>query len=134
MESLYIQAGELTPEIRFSPSDNQFYIRGVSAPENVRDLYAPVLEWLDTFVSSSNPSSQSYTTEKPFKLQVDLQYFNSSSAKFLFDIFSKLKELPSRSVIIEWYYDSEDVDMMDAGMDFASLVGMYFSYKEKKER
>jgi len=63
-----------------------------------------------------------------------LAYFNSSSAKFLYDIFLEMKRLIPAGIpyIVEWVYDEEDIDLKEAGDDIALLVEMEFSYISKK--
>lgn len=75
-----------------------------------------------------------YSSGLPVKLQADLNYFNSSSAKFLFDIFSELNRVTTVGipVIIEWFHDEEDIDLKEAGNDIAMLAGMEFTYIPKK--
>jgi hypothetical protein len=61
-------------------------------------------------------------------------YFNSSSAKFFYDIFLELKRLVPLGIpfIVEWFYDEEDIDLREAGSDIALLVGLEFLYIPKK--
>lgn len=134
MKKLYISPTVLTPEISFSPEENIFFIRGISSPEDVRALYYPVIDWVKNLVYEINSSiSVLYTRSNPLKLTIDLDYFNSSSAKFLFDIFNELKLLIAAGipVKIEWLHDEEDIDMRDAGNDISLLVGMEFDYIPK---
>ena len=131
MQKLYIKPTDTTPEILLSPEENIFLIRGTSSPEDVRAMYYPVIEWIKTFINDIlEGEKNSYSPDFPLKFQIDLAYFNSSSAKFLFDIFSELKRLISSQipVIVEWFYDEEDIDLKDAGTDIALLAGMDFSY------
>ena len=135
MQKLHIAPTRLTPEILFSPEENVFLIRGVSSPEDVRALYYPVVEWLRTFINGTLQKEGSiYTTENPLKFQTDLTYFNSSSAKFIYDIFSELKRLPPLGIpiVVEWFHDEEDIDMKEAGIDIALLAEMEFIYIQKK--
>ena len=134
MQQLYIQPTALTPEIHFSPKDNLFVIRGTSSPEDVRALYYPVIEWIKLLIDDILEGEMvQYSSSSPLEMQADLDYFNSSSAKFLFDIFSELKRLPEAGipVIVDWLYDHDDEDQKEAGADIASLVGMHFNFIEK---
>jgi hypothetical protein len=136
MQKLYISSTPKTPEIHFSPEENIFLIRGSSSPEDVRAMYYPVIDWIKTFVDNILEGKvYNYSTENPLKFQADLAYFNSSSAKFIYDIFSELKRLtPSViPVVVEWFYDEEDIDLKEAGMDIASLVEMEFTYIPKNK-
>jgi hypothetical protein len=135
MQKLYIGSTNTTPEINFSPDENIFIIRGTSAPEDVRALYYPVIEWIRIFVDDVlDGELPQYSSTNPVRFQSDLEYFNSSSAKFLYDIFTELKRLLLRDVKVqvEWYYDEEDPDQEEAGSDIALLVEMEFIYIPKK--
>lgn len=135
MQTLHVLATETSPEIFLSPQTNDFFIRGNSAPEDVRAIYYPVNEWVKTFIDEILTGEyKSFNNENPFKFQVDLSYFNSSSAKFLYDIFMELKRLiPSGiPVIVEWVYEEGDYDMKDAGADISILAGFEFHYIPKK--
>jgi len=132
MNDLHIDAKRNTPEVLLSVSKNSFFICGKSAPEDVRSMYYPVLEWITKFVEETlinNP----YSSENPIVFKIDLTYFNSSSAKFLFDILTNLRDLKEKGVpvIIEWYFEEEDVDLLEAGEDMAGLTGHKFIYISK---
>lgn len=134
MQTLFIESTRKTPEIKFSTDENIYSIKGMSAPEDVRAMYYPVIEWIRIFVDDIIEGAvKVYSKENPFRLNIDLSYFNSSSAKFLFDILSELKRLALADVpvIIVWLYEKEDVEMKEAGTDFAELVGMEFIYVPK---
>ncbi len=132
MKSFIRKATDLTPEIILAPEENKFIISGKSAPEDVRGLYYPVLEWMEEFVASVRKSSR-YTDTNHLIFRLDLEYFNSSSAKFLFDIFAHLKDLGNDGVPvdIEWHYDEEDTDLREAGEDLALLCELPFKYCPK---
>ena len=139
MQKLYIEQTRITPEIKFSPDEKIFLICGVSSPEDVRALYYPVIEWTNIFVDDIIEGAvKIFDKESPVKLQIDLSYFNSSSAKFIFDILTEFKRLQKSEVplIVEWYHEQEDIDMRDAGTDIALLVEMEFVYipKPRKEQ
>ena len=58
-------------------------IRGECYPENIAEWSGPVLEALEESMSLGSDA---------FKVVIELYYFNSSSAKFLFDFFEYLEE------------------------------------------
>lgn len=134
MQDLIIEKGDRTPEIKFSSNENVFYIRGTSSPEDVRKLYYPVLEWINKFKTEILKSEyKTFNAENPIRLQFDLRYFNSSSAKFFFDMLIEFKNLEPAGVpvIVEWYYEEEDPEMKEAGNDFSQLVEMEFTFISK---
>lgn len=136
MDKLAISPTATSPEIYFSVEENQFRIAGVSRPEDVRAIYYPVTEWIKQLADQITEGSFSqFNKDNPVRFQVDLKYFNSSSAKFLYDIFVELKRLPVAGVPVnvEWYYEYEDTDMLEAGNDISILVEMEFTYFQKED-
>jgi hypothetical protein len=135
MERLNIAKTNSTPEIIFSPDENFFMIRGSSSPEDVRAMYYPVIEWIKNFVDEIiSGKNKKYASGNALIFQTDLSYFNSSSAKFFFDIFTELKRLSDNDtrVMVEWFYDEEDIDQKEAGNDISILVEMDFAFIPKK--
>ncbi len=53
---------------------------------------------------------------------VELAYFNSSSAKVLMNLFSLLEDAAknNKTVAINWHYNKDDDTMQEFGEDFAS--------------
>jgi hypothetical protein len=135
MQKLYISQTNISPEVNFSPEENIFLISGISSPEDVRAMYYPVIEWVVAFVNEIIEGNyKDYKPDYPLKFKADLVYFNSSSAKFLYDIFIELKRLIPLGipVIVEWFYDEEDIDLKEGGMDIALLAEMEFLFIPKK--
>jgi len=132
---LHIKATDTSPEIFLSPQKNIFFIRGKSSPEDVRAIYYPVIEWMKIFVDDILEGEfKNFTAENPFRFQIDLSYFNSSSAKFLYDILQEFKRLVTAgiSIVVEWISEEGDTDIVDAGTDISLLAGFDFSYITKK--
>ena len=131
MEILKIEPTHISPTIRFIPDLNDFLISGMSAPEDVRALYYPVIEWMDKFNSELISGNYKIFSEtNPMILKIDLNYFNSASAKFLLDILLELKKIRESGtpVVVEWYYEEDDIDMKGAGEDLSELVEMELKY------
>ena len=86
-------------------------IRGECYPENISEWSEPVLEALEVAMKLENAS---------FEVQIELYYFNSSSAKFLFDFFEYLEVTAEagRDIAVRWLYRAEDDTMLEAGEDF----------------
>jgi hypothetical protein len=122
MQTLYIKATDTSPEILLSPQKNSFFIRGNSAPEDVRALYYPLIEWIKIFIDDILEGEyNSFNNENPFKFQVD--------------IFLELKRLIPTGipVAVEWIYEEGDTDMKEAGTDISLLAGFDFSYIQKNK-
>lgn len=136
MQKLYISPGRNTPEISFSPDENLFFIRGNSAPEDVRALYYPVLDWFRKFSDELlSGDAMVFSVDDPMILRIDLKYFNSSSAKFLYDILMEMKNMISGGipVVVEWCYEKDDPELKEAGYDISVIAEMEFRFIEKNE-
>ena len=110
-----------TPLIELNPETGVFEIRGKSIPENTVIFYKPLLEWLDTY--SIEPAPQT-------AVDIQLDYFNTSSAKIFADIFRKMEKLHvsgKSSITINWRYQDIDDDMLEAGEGFQSITKVPFN-------
>ena len=133
MDPLIIEATPHSPEIKFKPEEGKFFIAGVSRPEDVRTFYYPVVEWLRNFLEEEVKTGKiSFEDTNPLILDVKLKYFNSSSAKFLFDIFSELGNIDTEGgkIKIRWHYESGDDDMFEAGEELSEIAEIPFEFIE----
>lgn len=121
MNQLTIEPTETSPKINFNP-EGLFLMEGESRPENVVKFYEPVINWLKDYAKS--PSGKNITFD--FKLE----YFNSSSAKFIMDIFLEMENVSKNgsSVMINWYYDEMDEDLLESGEEYHKLVKVPFNF------
>lgn len=129
MNPLLIDTTKITPKIAFEPEKRTFEIIGESRPENVKEFYEPVLQWLDQFSTETNSQKINYS-DNPLLFNFKLDYFNSSSSKFIFDIIKKIVEMHSNgiSVKIIWFYEDGDDDMHDAGTELSRMVKFEFGF------
>ena len=106
---MIFEAGPRTPLVELTPSS--CLIRGECYPENISEWSEPVLKTLE---ESLNQDQSAFTVD------IELYYFNSSSAKFLFDFFEFLEESAEggKAITINWRYRAEDDTMQEAGEDF----------------
>ena len=108
MDSLHIAKTKYTLEVKFDTDSGILRMEGSSYPENAFDFFAPILKWLKKFTSDSN---------KPIVMNMRLNYLNTSSTKCILDIFEILNSyiLGGNRANLNWYYDKDDMDMMDTG-------------------
>jgi hypothetical protein len=91
-------------------------LSGRSIPENSIEFYKPLLDWVDQSIQSH---------DQEICISVKLEYFNTSSSKCLMDLFKRIeKAAPSASV--DWYYEEEDEDMLEAGEDYDAIIDIPF--------
>ena len=110
---MIFEAGQRTPLVELTPTS--CLIKGECYPENISEWSEPVLKTLEDCLDND---------ESEFKVDIELYYFNSSSAKFLFDFFEFLEESAEdgKAITINWRYRAEDDTMQEAGEDFEEDV------------
>lgn len=115
MNRFYQEDTPKTPKLNFDGENGLFEISGRSIPENSTEFYRPILEWLDQFMPQA---------EEKITLIVKLEYFNTSSSKCLVDIFRRLERMHQlgTQIQVKWYYEPEDEDMQDSGLDFKEII------------
>ena len=134
MQVLIIPKTNLTPEIILDPVNFLFEINGESRPENVNKFFDPVVKWLDEFAFQIiDKKNKDANYNCCFTFVFKLEYFNSSSIKFVYDILKKLEEIneSTKCIEIDWYYDSSDDDMHENGVEFSKIINIPFSIVKK---
>jgi len=123
MGTIKLQGTDDTPSVILDAEKMIFQISGRSMPEDVTAFYNPVLEWLDENIPHINE-------KVVFVFKMD--YFNTASSKMLLDILVKLEEFYSdgKDIVVHWYYNEDDEDMMEAGEEYADIVDVPFEIKE----
>lgn len=123
MEKLIVRPTRITPLIYFDPNRGLLELRGKSSPENSIQFYSNLIRDLEEF---GRNGKQNLIANFKF------EYFNTSSSKCLFDIFRKLNIIRENGfdLSINWYYEEDDEDMLEAGEDYADLLGIEFNYVE----
>src|SRR6056297_614207 len=123
MESISIEGTTKTPTIKLDPQSGAIEIKGRSIPENSIEFYRPIVEWLEEYAKSP---------QKKTTVNIQLEYFNTSSSKCILDIFKKLESIKKarNEVIINWYYEEDDEDMLEAGEDYESIIRVSFKMIE----
>jgi hypothetical protein len=120
MNELRIPATKNSPEILLNPS-GMIRISGRSIHENIFDLFKPVDEWIIEYLKS--PSDITC-------IDMNLEYFNSASAKLLIHFFQKLSkvQLKNKKFIVNWYYEDGDEDIFERGEYFSSVLNIPFNF------
>ena len=126
MDSIFIEGTPKTPNIDFDHGKGSLLLKGRSIPENSIEFYKPLVDWLDAYSRSPKPRTV---------CDVQLEYFNTSSSKCLLDLFKKMELMSTggNEVIINWYYEEDDEDMLEAGEDYQSIINVPFKMIEMQE-
>jgi hypothetical protein len=126
MEKLNIEGSAKTPFVSFDGEAGVLEMRGRSIPENSIEFFQPLLDWVDAYGSTPN---------KATRVNMKLEYFNTSSSKCILDLFKRLEKISGEKseVIINWFYETDDEDMEEAGEDYAAIVSLPFTILEIDE-
>lgn len=113
MEKLFIEKTEYTPTIEMDASKQLIDIRGDSFPENTYDFYKPIISWMEAYF---NDVRSDVTT-----INMEINYFNSSSSQLFFDFFDILEAAASKGTKLEvnWIYVEKNESAFEAGEDFS---------------
>jgi hypothetical protein len=123
MENIILQPTPKTPSVKLDAQSGIVEIKGRSIPENSLEFYKPLIEWVEKY----SADSQSET-----KVHIQLEYFNTSSSKCLLDFFKRLETINNK-VVINWYYEQDDEDMLEAGEDYEAIINVPFKMIEVEE-
>ena len=115
MNNFYMEGNDKTPTINLNAETGEMEFSGKSIPENSADLYGPVMDWIDDYIETPGEKTV---------FVVKLEYFNTSSSKYLLEIFRRFEKLfkTGKKVSVQWYYEQEDEDMQESGDDFRDIL------------
>lgn len=119
MEKYSIEGTPKTPSIHFDLNGGVLEVKGRSIPENSIEFYKPLVDALDKYAASAKPATT---------VNVQLEYFNTSSSKCILDVFKKLESInkSGSAVTINWHYEEDDEDMLEAGEDYQAIINVPF--------
>lgn len=114
----FIKKTKTTPEIIMDLNTGIARITGESAPENSHEFYKPLKHFIGESILKNNK----------IHLHFNLDYFNTTTAKTLVEIFDTIESFYSDGAdcYINWEVVNNDQDMMEAGEDL--LNGLLFPY------
>jgi hypothetical protein len=113
METFERAATDRSPEIHFDFANHHLRIKGESYPEDVNAFWGPILEALEAYLQKLGDAT--------CRVDFELLYFNSSSAKAIMTLLERLDDAAGRgaSISIRWHYDEEDDTMEELGEEFS---------------
>lgn len=122
MENVFIKGTDRTPEVDFNFTTGVLSISGRSIPENPISFYKELENYI--LVYGKSPMQNTL-------FRVTLEYFNTSTSKCLVELFKLLEAIHSDQykVLVEWFYEEEDEEIMDSGEDYKDIVDIPFEIK-----
>lgn len=121
---MHITEGDNTPTVSFDAERGELHIKGRCVPADATGFFAPII----SAVRDCRPVG------KRLLIDVKLDYFNTSSAKNLLDLFKTAEQLLRKEILtrIVWHYLEGDEDLMESGQDYAALVSIPVELVEDK--
>ena len=120
MSDINIKGSFNSPTILFNETEKRLIIEGRSTLEKPAIYYKPVIAKLDDLINVQFD-----------KLEVDfrIEYFNTTSSLVILDVLKHLQVLdtPGNKVIINWYYDQGDDDLLEIGKDYSTMLDFPFN-------
>lgn len=123
MEDIRIEGTPKTPTVNFITNEGLLEIKGRSIPENSIEFYKPLIDWIESYAKEPKDSTN---------INIQLEYFNTSSSKCILDLFKKLEAI-NNNITINWYYEEDDEDMLEAGEDYEAIINIPFKMIEVEE-
>ena len=117
MEKIVIQEPmKNIPGITYSPDTREILVWGRSIPENPELIFRRFDEWI----------TQYFEKEDTLIVSIFLEYINSGSSKYLFEILRKLADYKNakKNVRMIWKYEEEDEAMLDLGEHYRDSAGI----------
>jgi hypothetical protein len=114
MQNLRLEGFQGVPSVFFNVKTGICEITGQSYQERALEFLESLLEHLELYTAKIGG---------PVTINFRLTYFNSGSSKRILHILDALKEYEKNngSVVVNWYYDEEDLDMEELVNDFIQI-------------
>lgn len=125
MDSFNLEPTTRTPRVQLDPITGECHFTGRSIPDNSVEFYKPIFDWISNFLASA---------PKRIAIVIRYDYYNTSTAKCLVDIFRKLQEAHQSGIVavnVTWEYEPGDEEMQESGEEYKASVQFPFTTKEK---
>lgn len=122
MDNLEIAGTKFSLQIFCNAETGRCDMEGSSYPENAFEFFKPVQQWMAQYIAD---------IRKPIQLELKLEYLNTSSSKCILDLFKTLEDYVKAGgdVMVNWYYERDDEDMMETGEEFLEDLELPFALK-----
>jgi len=123
MDDIIKSQDNKTPQLVLNKEKGLIEMRGSSIMEDATAFYDPIMKWLYEYVDHP----------KDTLVNVDLEYFNTSSAKVLLIIFKTLSNIQKSGckVNVNWHYEEDDEEIFESGNSFSAMSKIKFNFIKK---
>jgi hypothetical protein len=132
MRKLVIDQTSSSPKVILDPEKKIFKISGESRPPDVGEFYGEIMDWLKDY---SHHLANTRDEKDPVVFSFDLDYFNSSSARYLLDFCKQIAQvqLKGKDVLVKWHYEDDDMDMLEVGREMSRMAKLPFEFISKEK-
>jgi len=118
-----IKSKKKTPLIVLDENKGLIELKGSSIMENAKEFYDPMMEWAFEYVRHP----------KDTIVNIDLEYFNTSSAKIILIFIKTLSKIKQSGydLKVNWYHEEDDEEIIDSGHNFALSSQVKFHFIKK---
>jgi hypothetical protein len=104
------------PGIIYYPDTNRLEIFGRSIPENPELIFRRLDDWI----------TQHFEKNKALNINVQLEYINSGSSKYLYEILKRLTGYvrSGNDIKMKWLYEEDDEAMLELGEHYRDTAGI----------
>ena len=101
MDTLFIEPTANSPLVYFEP-DGKLLIEGRAIPENVSNLFDPLLLFLSKLKAEH------------VVFDINLEYFNTPASKKILEMLKQIDTNPNiKTCNVNWHYETDDEDSID---------------------
>jgi len=99
-----------TPHILIDEENGYMKFEGESYLEDIVEFYTEINDWLDRYLA---------TDFEKLTFDCVMEYFNSSTAKILYNIMRLLdKHAADKNIVVNWIASEDDDMIIECGEDF----------------
>ena len=121
MENFQIEGENYIPTVNFNAESGDLEISGESYHEYTIEFFQPIFKWLNNYLEQEG---------RTIVFNFRMTYFNTSSSRRFLEIFDLLEDYSKSkngNVTVNWYYEKDDVDMLESGEEYAEDVDLNFN-------
>ena len=109
--NLTLAASASTPAVKADWELGLLTMIGESYPENTYEIFDEIISWVEAFLNDS---------DRPLRVELQLNYLNTSSIRAMIDIFDRLQVAhdEGRDLSVNWLYDSRNPRSAEMGEEF----------------
>jgi len=121
MEPFIIQGDETTPTVDFNHTTGVLKMSGVAIPEDVREFFKPIKEWVNSYAANPQPATE---------LILQFEYLNTAASKMIFILCETISAIHGNEnyrAKLTWKYLRGDNEMHELGEE---IFEQFYCLKE----